>query len=291
MLAQQVLNGLILGAVYGLTALSYSVVMGVFGVLNIAVAGLFLLGGYLGFELLTDGHSIWLAILVALAAAGLGGVIVELVAYRPLAGRGVVMPLLSTLGLAIVVQTFVINTWGSDPFQLTSPPLTGRMEVAGVAISAIQLLILGVTVVLFVGMGLLMNYTWTGRSIRAVAENPRVTTLLGVPARRVTITTFAISGVLAGAAGFLIGLNYQVLTASSGLEVGLKGIAVMVVGGARNIWGGLIAGPLLGISEVLVIAYGSSEYRDMVVWGFLILILLLRPQGLVGRESAVEQRA
>lgn len=291
MLAQQILNGLILGAVYGLTALSYSVVMGVFGVLNIAVAALFVLGGYVGFELLTAGQPIWLAILAAISVAGIGGVIVEMVAYRPLAGRNVVMPLLSTLGLAIVVQTFVINTWGSDPLQLRSPPLTGRIEVAGVAISAIQVLIVGVTVALFIGMGMLMNYTWIGRCIRAVAESPRVTTLLGVPARRVTIATFAISGVLAGAAGILIGLNYQVLTASSGLEIGLKGIAVMVVGGARNIWGGLIAGPLLGISEVLVIAYGSSEYRDMVVWGFLILILLLRPQGLIGRESGVEQRA
>jgi len=291
LLADQIVNGLVLGAVYSLAAVSFALVMGVLGVLNVASAALFLLGGYIGVDMISGGSSVWGALLVVIAATGLGGIVVERVGYRPFRDSPVVIPLLSTLGLTIVVQGVVINVWGSDPIQLGASPLKGRVELAGIALTATELLIVGAAVVILVGIGALMRWTWMGRSIRAVAEDRHAASLLGVPAVKVTIATFALSGLLAGTAGLLIGLNYGVLSPTSGLEVGLKGIAVMVVGGVRNIWGGLLAGPLLGIAEVLAIAYGDSAWRDMVLWGFLLLVLLVRPEGLFSRGEASPQRA
>lgn len=291
MLADQIANGLVLGAVYSLAAVSFALVMGVLGILNVASAALFLLGGYIGLDMIGGGSTIWLALAVVLAATGLGGIVVERVGYRPFRDSPVVIPLLSTLGLTIVVQGVVINAWGSEPIQLGRAPLSGRLDLAGVAISATELLIIGAALVILGGLGALMRWTWMGRAIRAVAEDRHTASLLGVPATTVTIATFALSGFLAGTAGLLIGLNYGVLSPSSGLELGLKGIAVMVVGGVRNVWGGLLAGPLLGIAEVLAIAYGDSAWRDMVVWGFLILVLLIRPEGLFTRGGPSPQRA
>lgn len=290
MLLEQLVNGLALGAVYTLIALSFSLVMGVLGVLNIAVAVIFVLGGYLGFEALSDGWSIWGALGLALAGTGVVGVVVERLAYRPLRDVSVIMPLLSTLGCAIVIQAVIVNVWGSDPLQLEHQPFHGEAHLGSVTISTTQFLIVGTAIVLVTALAAMMRWTWTGRSIRAVAEDSTVASMLGVPASRVTIAVFALSGVLAGAAGLLIGLNYGSLTPFSGFDIGLKGIAVMVIGGTRNVWGGLIVGPLMGIAEVLTIAYGSSEWRDMVVWGFLIVALLLRPEGLFTLRAAIERR-
>lgn len=289
MLAQQLVNGVVLGAVYCLVAVSYSLVMGVLGILNIAVAAMFLLGGYVGLAVLGDGWSVWASLALAIAVAGVGGVLVERVAHRPLHRSPVIMPLLSTLGVLIMVQTTIVNIWGSDPVQVKHAPLSGSLDLGAASVSGTQLLIVGAAVVLCAGLGALIRWTWIGRGIRAVAEDRDVSSLLGVPAARVTMAVFGLSGLLAGAGGLLIGLNYEVLSPGSGIEVGLKGIAVMVVGGARNVWGGLIAGPLLGIAEVLAIAYGDSAYRDMVVWGFLIVVLLLRPEGLLSVNMAVRR--
>lgn len=291
MLAEQIANGLVLGAVYSLAAVSFALVMGVLGILNVASAALFLLGGYIGLDMISGGTPIWGALLVVVALTGIGGVLVERIGYRPFRDSPEIVPLLSTLGLTIVVQSFVINAWGSDPLQLDSAPLSGSVSLAGVSLTATQLLIIGAAIIALSGVGALMRWTWTGRSIRAVAEDREIASLLGVPAVRVTIATFALSGLLAGMAGLLVGLNYGALSPSSGLELGLKGIAVMVVGGVRNVWGGLLAGPLLGIAEVLAIAYGDSAWRDMVVWGFLIAVLLIRPQGLFSRGEPSPQRA
>jgi branched-chain amino acid transport system permease protein len=141
---------------------------------------------------------------------------------------------------------------------------------------------MGATVVLVAALAFVVQRTSMGRALRAVAENRDVARLLGVSASRVTLIAFMLSGALAGAAGVLIGLHYAAITPYIGVEIGLKAIAVMVIGGTTRIWGALIAGPLIGVLEVMTVAYGGSQVRDFVVYGFMILILLLRPQGLLG---------
>jgi branched-chain amino acid transport system permease protein len=135
-------------------------------------------------------------------------------------------------------------------------------------------------------LAFLIQSTRVGRAVRAVAENRDVARLLGVSASRITLTVFVLSGALAGAAGVLIGLHYAAITPYVGVETGLKAIAVMVVGGVNRIWGALAMGPLIGLIEVLTVAYGGSQVRDLVVYGFMIVILLLRPQGLLGARKA-----
>ncbi len=290
MLIQQIVNGLTLGAVYTLIALSFSLVMGILGVLNLAIAELFMLGGYFGFAALLAQLPLLVALVGGMAGAALVAAIVERVGYQPFRTAPVVTPMLSTLGFSIILQNIATNVWGSDPLQLTDEVFSGRFSIGPVSVSAIQLTVLGVTVLLVAVLALLVQHTSIGRALRAVAENRDVARLLGVPAGRVTLIAFMLSGSLAGAAGVLIGVHYAAITPYMGVEIGLKAIAVMVVGGTTRIWGALIAGPLMGVVEVMTVAYGGSQIRDFVVYGFMIVILLLRPQGLLGGRSDQGER-
>jgi branched-chain amino acid transport system permease protein len=256
--------------------------MGILGVLNLAIAELFMIGGYFGFTMIMAKLPLALAILAGMGGAALVAGVVEKVGYQPLRDAPVVAPMLSTLGFSIILQNVATNLWGSDPLQLADEPLSARIAVGPVSISEMQLLVIGVTIVLVAVLAYIVQRTSVGRALRAVAENRDVARLLGVSASRLTLLAFMLSGALAGAAGVLIGLHYAAITPYIGVEIGLKAIAVMVIGGTTRIWGALIAGPLIGIAEVMTVAYAGSQARDFVVYGLMIAILLLRPQGLLG---------
>lgn len=286
MFLQQLVNGITLGAVYTLLALSFSLVMGILGILNLAIAELFMFGGLTGFTLLEAGYPIPAAIAASMAVAAIFAVIIEKLAYQPLRNAPLVTPMLSTLGFSIILQNVAVNYWGSDPVQLPADMLDMRFALDGVQFGASQLLVLAVTVVMVALLALLVGRTQMGRALRAVAESREIARSLGVPTERITVIAFALSGVLAGAAGVLIGMHYSAITAYTGADTGLKAIAVMVVGGVTNIWGALLAGPVIGIAEVMTVAYGGSQLRDFIVYGIMILILLIRPQGLLGSVRA-----
>jgi len=267
MLLQQLVNGVTLGAVYTLLALSFSIVMGILGILNLAIAELFMIGGYLGFAVITANLSLPVAVAAGMAGAAAISAVIEKIGYEPLRDAPLVTPMLSTLGFSIILQNIATNVWGSDPLQLPDEFLGGRITFGSVSIGELQLIVIGVTIAL-------------------VAENRDVARLLGVSGSRITLTAFMMSGALAGAAGVLIAIHYAAITPYVGVEIGLKAIAVMVIGGTSQIWGALLAGPLIGIAEVLTVAYGGSQIRDFVVYGFMIAILLFRPQGLLGGSGA-----
>jgi len=279
---QQLVNGLTLGAVYTLIALSFSLVMGILGILNLAIAELFMIGGYIGFTVIIAQLPLPLAILAGMCGAALIAIIIEKVGYQPLRNTPVITPMLSTLGFSIILQNVATNVWGSDPLQLPDQFLGHRFEFGPISIGAMQLLVLGSTVFLVALLAFVVQRTSIGRALRAIAENRDVARLLGVPADRLMLIAFILSGLLAGAAGVLVGLHYAAITPYVGVETGLKAIAVMVIGGTTRIWGALVAGPLIGIAEVMTVAYGGSQIRDFVVYGLMILILLLRPQGILG---------
>jgi branched-chain amino acid transport system permease protein len=289
-LLQQLVNGLTLGAVYTLVALGFALVMGVLGILNLAIAELFMLGGYIGMSLLLAGAPLPVAVLGAAAGCALLGVLVEQVAYQPLRRAPPIAPLLSTLGFSVIFQTVATNIWGSDPLLLPEDLLDRRIPFLGVSLGLPQLVVLGTAVGLVVLLAWMMRASRFGFALRAIAENRDVARLLGVPAPLVSAGAFALSGALAGIAGVLIGLHYGAITPYVGVETGLKAIAVMVVGGSGSIWGVLLAGPLLGVMEVLTVAYGGAAFRDLVVYGAMILTLLVRPQGLLGGGAAGAQR-
>jgi branched-chain amino acid transport system permease protein len=290
MLPQQLVNGLTLGAVYTLVALSFSLVMGILSILNIAIGELFMLGGYIGFTVLAASLPLPIALVMGMAGAALAAAVIEKIAYEPLRNTPLTTPLLSTLGFSIILQNIVTNVWGSDPLQLPSELFEHRVALGPVNIGVMQIAVIAVTVVLVGAVAFLVQKTPAGRALRAVAENRDVARLLGVSASRITQLAFMVSGGLAGAAGVLISLHYAAITPYIGVDIGLKAIAVMVIGGTTRVWGVLVAGPLIGIVEVLTIAYGGSQVRDLVVYGLMIVILLLRPQGLLGARSDVVQR-
>ncbi|WP_213771860.1 branched-chain amino acid ABC transporter permease [Bradyrhizobium sp. dw_78] len=282
MLLQQLVNGLTLGAVYTLLALSFSLVMGILGILNLAIAELFMIGGYIGFAAIGANLPLPVALVAGMIGGALISAVIEKLGYEPLRDAPVVTPMLSTLGFSIILQNVAINLWGSDPLQLPDQYLGGQLQFGWFTIGKMQLTVLVATVLLVAIVAFIVQKTSTGRALRAVAENREVARLLGVSANRLVLFAFMLSGSLAGAAGVLISLHYAAITPYVGVEVGLKAIAVMVVGGSTRIWGALVAGPLIGLAEVMTVAYGGSQIRDFVVYGLMILILLLRPQGLLG---------
>lgn len=282
MLLQQLVNGLTLGAVYTLIALSFSLVMGIFGILNLAIAELFMIGGYLGFTAIGAHLPLPVAVLLGLCGGAVLAIVIEKIAYEPLRDASLITPMLSTLGCSLILQNLATNLWGSDPLQLPDELLGAQLRLGPVTIGSMQVVVLAASVLLVAVLGFVIQRTRMGRAVRAVAENRDVARLLGVSASGVTLLVFILSGALAGAAGVLIGLHYAAITPYVGVETGLKAIAVMVVGGVTRIWGALAVGPLIGMLEVLTVAYGGSQIRDLVVYGFMILILLVRPQGLLG---------
>jgi branched-chain amino acid transport system permease protein len=286
MLLQQVVNGLTLGAVYTLLALSFSLVMGILGILNLAIAELFMIGGYFGFTLISANFPLPLAVLAGAAGAGLIAVVIEKVGYQPLRDAPLVTPMLSTLGFSIILQNVATNVWGSDPLQLPDSYLGTQYAIGPVNIGEMQLIVICATVLLVGLVAYIVQRTSVGRALRAVAENREVARILGVSADRLTMLAFLLSGALAGVAGVLIALHYGAITPYLGVEIGLKAIAVMVIGGTRQIWGALVSGPLIGIAEVMTVAYGGSQLRDFVVYGIMILILLVRPQGILGGRGS-----
>jgi branched-chain amino acid transport system permease protein len=261
----------------------------VLGILNLAIAELFMLGGYLGLSLLLAGYPLPVAVLGAAGGAALLGLLVEQVAYQPLRLAPPIAPLLSTLGFSVIFQTAATNIWGSDPLLLPEELLDQRFQLGPVGIGLAQLVVVGTAVLLVVLLAWMLRASRFGYGLRAIAENRDVARLLGVPAPLVSAGAFALSGGLAGIAGVLIVLHYGAITPYVGVEAGLKAIAVMVVGGTGNIWGVLLAGPLLGVLEVLTVAYGGAAFRDLVVYGLMILMLLLRPQGLLGSRAGAQR--
>jgi branched-chain amino acid transport system permease protein len=286
MLLQQLVNGVTLGAVYTLLALSFSIVMGILGILNLAIAELFMIGGYLGFAVINANLSLPVAVVAGMTGAAAISAIIEKIGYEPLRNAPLVTPMLSTLGFSIILQNIATTVWGSDPLQLPDEFLGGRITLGPISIGELQLIVIGVTIALVAIMAYIVQRTSMGRALRAVAENRDVARLLGVSGGRITLMAFMMSGALAGAAGVLIAIHYAAITPYVGVEIGLKAIAVMVIGGTSRIWGALLAGPLIGIAEVLTVAYGGSQIRDFVVYGFMIVILLFRPQGLLGGSGA-----
>ncbi len=282
MLLQQLVNGLMLGASYALIGVAFSLILGIFDMLNIAIGEVFMLGAFFGLALVTRGLPFVPALLIAMVLAGLVNLVIERFAFRPLRGTPPVIPLLSSIGFSMLLTDTAVNIWGSERTQFPPSVRVLNFEIGPVLISSVQLVILGTAVLLMVVLHLLVQRTKIGRGMRAVAENPEAASILGVDARRVVVATFFASGAMAGAAGMLVGLTFSVISPFIGIEIGLKGVAAMVVGGAGNIQGAMLAGPILGIAEVLSVAYLGAAYRDVVVYGLLIFVLVVRPAGLLG---------
>ncbi len=291
-MGQQIVNGLFLGSIYALFALGYTLVFGVLDILNLAHQAVFMICAYAALVLVAHLHMPMVAAFpVAVLAGGLLGMLVDRVAFRPLRGRSDsnIAGLISSIALATILEAVVSQIFGPDVerFPFGTVP-TRTLKIGDAVVSELQLVIIAIAVAMLVGLTWLLRRTLLGRRIRAVAESPRAAKVLGVDVDRIISASFFLSSALGAAAGVLFGLAFNNVAPDMGRSVELKGLAVIVLGGMGSMPGAALAGLALGLLEVFTVATIGSSYRDVVAFGVLFLVLVLRPRGLFGSAALRE---
>jgi len=290
MFYQQLVNGLMLGASYSLVAIGYTLIFGVLNLLYFAHGEVFMVGAFVGlFLVIYAGTNIYIALLGALIACAVLGAMAFFVAVRPVPKDRPLAPLISTIGLTIVLQNFAIYVFGGRQFAFPETIHQTLYHIGPITISSVQIFILGIAITLMVALWLFIERTKFGRAMRAVAENHETAALLGVNVNRVVLITFVIGSGIAGVAGVLDGLKNSSVSPFMGLGAAVKGLIVMLLGGLGNVPGAMVAGLLLGMIEILSAAYIGTTERDFFSFLILILILLYRPTGLFGTRTAEQE--
>jgi branched-chain amino acid transport system permease protein len=289
---QQLLNGLFIGSIYALFAIGFTLVFGILDRLNLAHPSVFAVAAFVGIELVAEGGlSVWVALPIILVVGAVLGVVIERVAFRPLKNRpdAHFAGLISSIALAGVFIALLQWRYGPDTRRFPAGSFPDQpVELLGATVTMLQVAILLISVVLMVGLTWLVARSRLGRAMRAVAENPTAARVLGVNVDRVTSVTFAISSALGAVAGVLFALNVNSAQLGMGSAIELKGLAVIIVGGLGSLPGALVGGLLLGLAEVFAVQYIGSSWRDLIAFGLLFVILLLRPQGLFGGRKVRE---
>lgn len=286
MFLQQLVNGLMLGGAYALVAIGYTLIFGVLGLLHLAHGEVFMVGAYLGLALVLAGLPLWAALLGAMAGTAALGVLVERVAFRPIRDRGShVTPLMTTIAVGLILQHAVVKLYGAEQVAFPTVMRVVQFDLGPVTLSSLQLVILGTSIALMLLLNLFLRRTRMGMAIRATAENPTTAGLMGVNVSAAIVATFAVASALAGAAGVLLGWNFTAINPFFGVKVGLKGLAIMLLGGLGNVTGAMVGGLVVGVVEVMSVAYLASSYRDAFAFGLMIVILLIRPTGLFGART------
>ncbi len=290
MIYQQLINGLMLGASYSLVAIGYTLIFGVLGLLYFAHGEVFMVGAFVGLYLVIHaGTNIYMALLGATIATACLGVFAVYAAVRPVSKDYPLAPLISTIGLTIVLQNIATYIFGGQTVAFPETIESILFHFGPVTISSVQIFTLAVAVVLMVLLWLFIENSKIGRAIRATAENHETAALLGVNVNRVVLVTFILASAIAGIAGVLDGVKNSAISPFMGLQVAIKGLVVMLLGGLGNVRGAMVAGILLGMIEILTAAYLGSSMRDFFTFAILILILLYRPTGLFGTRT-IEER-
>jgi branched-chain amino acid transport system permease protein len=215
--------------------------------------------------------------------AAIVGVAIERAAFRPVLRRGThVTPLMTTIAVSLILQHAVVKLYGAEPVAFPQTFAVAPISLGPVTVTALQLVILGTSLALMIVLDAVLRRTWLGKAIRATSENPTVASLLGINVSLVVVAVFVLASALAGAAGVLLAANFTAVTPFFGVKVGLKALAVMLLGGLGNVPGAMVGGLLLGVVESLSVGYLASSYRDAFAFGVMIVILLVRPTGLFG---------
>jgi len=296
----QVVNGLTIGSIYALIALGYTMVYGILFMINFAHGEIFMFGSFAGFAVLVyftrEGLagsypvvSILLAFAGAMVVSGLLGAVLERIAYRPLRNAPRLAPLISAIGASIFLQNVMMLVVQAR-MQVYPDILPERFLAIGPAtISYFQIFILASSLVLMVCLILLVRKTRMGKAMRAVAESREAASLMGIDVNRVILHTFIIGSVLAAAAGVMVGIYYTQINHMMGFIPGIKAFTAAVLGGIGNIGGAMLGGLFLGMVEALGVLVMPAEYKDVIAFGLLVLVLIFRPKGILG--EVVSERA
>ena len=301
---QQIINGLVLGSMYALVALGYTMVYGVLNLINFAHGDVLMVGAMVGLSILKllqvvapdlpGMVQLIIAILGAIPICIAVNVLIERVAYRKLRDAPRLAPLITAIGVSTLVQTFAMIIWGRSPLPFPSIMPSTPVEIGGAVISQTQILLLVLATLAMLALVFLVEKTKMGRAMRATAENPRVAGLMGVDSNKVIVATFAIGAALAAIAGVMWVANYSSAQFAMGLMPGLKAFCASVLGGIGNIYGAMLGGIILGLIESLGAGYigdltggiFGSQYQDIFAFIVLIIVLTFRPSGIMGERVA-----
>ncbi len=287
---QQLVNGLSLGSIYALIALGYTMVYGVLRLINFAHGDVYMLGAYVGYFVSRrlQGRepslvSALVVMVVSMVACGLFGILIERLAYRPVRRESRLTLLITAIGVSLLIENGAQLVFGPDPKFFPSLAPRADFIVAGVRLTSEQITVIVVSLLLMLLLHFFIRKTRTGKAMRAVSFSLDAARLMGISTDWIIAVTFALGSALAAAAGVLIGMQIPKIDPLMGIMYGLKAFVAAVLGGIGNVPGAVLGGLLIGTSEVMVVGYLSSTYRDAIAFGILILVLLLRPQGLLGR--------
>ena len=299
---QQIINGLVQGSIYALVALGYTMVYGIMGLINFAHGEVVMIGALVALSVIkllaNSGLPGVVIVLIGLMAAALVcmavGFAIERVAYRPLRKAPKLAPLITAIGVSIVLQNLAMLIWGRNYHAF--PPIlpNGEHEILGATITSVQIAIIIIAAAMMGGLILLINRTRLGRAMRATAENPGIAQLMGVNINQIISLTFVIGSALAAVAGLMVSANYSIAHYYMGFVLGLKAFTAAVLGGIGNLAGAMLGGILLGLIESLGAGYigdltggfFGSNYQDVFAFLVLICVLVFRPSGLVGEKAA-----
>ena len=292
MLLQQLVNGVMLGSTYALVAIGYTLIFGVLRLLHLAHGEVFMVGAFAGLQVVMLWHLGPLGALIGgLVGSSLIGMLLELVAFRPIrrSGNSHLAPIVSTLGVGLVIQELMTKYFGAEQTAFPSNLHSVVYDLGFVTVTGTQLFIVAAAALSMIVLHHFVTHTRYGIAMRAASENIQVASILGINVDTLILLTFAVASALAGIAGVLVGLNFSAVSPYMGIDMGIKGMAVMLIGGLGSIYGAMMGGLILGMIEVLSVAYFESAYRDAFTFGLMILILIVRPSGLFQTGMKVER--
>lgn len=284
-LLQQAINALTLGSLYALIAIGLAITFSILDVVNFAQGSLVMWGAYLGVVFAVGlGLGLWVPILGSMFLVGLLGMLLERTALQPLRVRNAppIAALLATLGAATILDHLILIVFGPDTRAFPSPFPVRMVEIGGAQISTLELTITGIALLLLTGLQAMLRRTRLGLAMRAIAQDSRVAGLMGIDTNRVVALAFGVGAAVGGVGGVLTGIYYNSVDISMGYSAGLKGFSAMVIGGMGSLPGAILGGFLLGTAETAATTWFWSGYRDIVAFSLLILVLIVRPSGLLG---------
>ena len=284
-LPQQLVNGIILGSIYALLALGYTMVYGIIKLINFAHGDIYMIGAFVGYYAINSlKMNFWIALVFSMIVCAILGVVIEFLAYRPLRNSTRISALITAIGVSFFLEYIMVYFVGADTRSFPQSIKVHTYHLRSISVTNVQLLILVVALVLMVALQLIVKKTKMGKAMRAVSVDSDAAELMGISVNNTISFTFALGSSLAGAAGVLIGLYYNSIEPLMGMTPGSKAFVAAVLGGIGIIPGAALGGFVIGILETLSTAIGLSSYRDAIVYGVLIVILLLRPAGILGKN-------
>jgi branched-chain amino acid transport system permease protein len=290
---QQIINGIALGSIYALIALGYTMVYGIVLLINFAHGDILMVGAYTGYFILTrfgvSPPALAFAFIFSMIVCAFLGVFIERFAYRPLRASPRLNSLITAIAVSLILQNGarVLPFIGPNPRQFPRPAVS-NIVFGVVSISNIQLIVIVLSAVLMLALHYVVNYTKRGKAMRAVSFDTQAASLMGIPVNGVISFTFALGSVLAAAGGILYACAYPQISPTMGTMPGLKAFVAAVLGGIGSVPGAMLGGLLLGIAETLTKGFLSSQYADAISFSILIIILLVKPNGILGNKTRIK---